>query len=172
MPTAKTVTVDIIRDEVFDDAPDDTQIARWCELAQQQAGPSLAAADARPVQLVVRLVGKEVSAELNSHFRHKNSATNVLSFPGDLPSVVTDHLEYIPLGDLLICPEVLRTEAQEQHKSLADHWAHILVHGVLHLNGFDHQNDADAEKMETLEINILAQMAVANPYIDRSIETA
>lgn len=172
MPTAKTVTVDVIRDETFADAPDDAQIARWCELAQQQADQALGTADTRPVQIAVRLVDTQVSAELNGQYRHKNMPTNVLSFPGDLPAVVTDQLAYLPLGDLLVCPEVLRHEASEQHKPLTDHWAHILVHGVLHLNGFDHQNDDEAEHMEALEIRILAQMAISNPYIDRSIETA
>jgi probable rRNA maturation factor len=172
MPIAKTVTVDVIRDETFADAPDDAQIAQWCELAQQQADQTLGTTDTRPVQLAVRLVDTQVSAELNGQYRHKNTPTNVLSFPGDLPSVVTDQLECVPLGDLLICPEVLRQEAREQHKRLADHWAHILVHGVLHLNGFDHQTDEDAQQMEAIEINILAQMAIADPYIDRSIETA
>lgn len=172
MPAAKTVTVDVIRDETFDDAPDDAQIAMWCEIAQQQADQELGSVDTRPVQIAVRLVGSQISAELNSQYRHKNSATNVLSFPGDLPTVVTDQLDSIPLGDLLICPEVLRQEAREQNKSLSGHWAHILVHGVLHLNGFDHQTDEDAEEMEAIEINILERMAIANPYIDRSSESA
>ncbi|MCK9635020.1 MAG: rRNA maturation RNase YbeY [Methylobacter tundripaludum] len=111
-------------------------------------------------EIVVRIVDEQESADLNEQYRHKSGPTNILSFPVDLPPGIELNL----LGDLVICAPVLEKEAQEQGKLLADHWAHIVVHGVLHLLGYDHIDDAEAELMENKEIAILNKLQINNPY--------
>jgi len=108
--------------------------------------------------------------ELNAQYRNKDQLTNVLSFPADMPVLPDDASEHktLVLGDIIICPEVLITEAQEQHKALEHHWAHMLVHSVLHLNGLDHNDENSAEAMEQLEIRILSKLGIANPYLAAS----
>jgi len=110
--------------------------------------------------VVIRLVDEQESQQLNSQYRHKNSPTNVLSFPFDAPVQVKDN----HLGDLVICVPVVNREAGEQGKSANDHWAHMVVHGMLHLLGYDHINDNDAQIMEQQEIILLARMNIHNPY--------
>jgi len=114
----------------------------------------------KDTELVVRIVDEQESAELNQQYRHKQGPTNILSFPVDLP----DGIELDLLGDLVICAPVLEREALQQHKALVDHWAHIIIHGVLHLLGYDHIDDAEAEQMEALEIAILSKLNIKNPY--------
>ena len=118
-----------------------------------------------PLELVVRIVDEAESAQLNETYRHKTGPTNVLSFPSDLP----DTLDLPLLGDLVVCAPVVAREAAEQHKPLMDHWAHMVVHGVLHLRGFDHQADAEAAEMESMERDILAGLDIADPYAEDSI---
>ena len=120
----------------------------------------------KPVVVCIRIVDEQESALLNSQYRHKDYATNVLSFANDLPSNILDTLEEIPLGDLAICAPVVEREANEQNKQLHSHWAHMVIHGVLHLQGFDHESETEAEEMETLECAILAKLGLANPYIE------
>ena len=110
-------------------------------------------------ELTVRIVGKSEAAELNERWRKGNGPTNVLSFPAGTP-------EQIPelLGDIVICAPVIKKEALQQHKDLTAHWAHMVVHGVLHLLGFDHDKPKNAKKMEALEIRILQDLGYANPY--------
>ena len=112
-------------------------------------------------EIVIRIVDTAESQYLNETYRHKQGATNILSFPVDIP----DGIELDLLGDLVICAPVLEQEAREQHKVLADHWAHIVVHGVLHLLGYDHIDDAEAELMEAKEISILNLLTIKNPYL-------
>mgnify|MGYP000039891206 CR=1 FL=1 len=104
---------------------------------------------------------------LNRDYRHKDKATNVLSFPmwNSLDEIPADVGE-TPLGDIIIAFETIAREAKEQDKTLADHFSHMLVHGFLHLLGYDHIDDPDAVIMEALEINILKKLAIANPYND------
>ena len=97
---------------------------------------------------------------MNRQYRGKDYATNVLSFPAELPRGVTSPL----LGDLVVCAPVVAREAREQGKPPRDHYAHLTVHGVLHLLGFDHQNERDATRMETLETRVLAALGIADPY--------
>lgn len=126
-----------------------------------QAWVSAALAEFREeAELVVRVVGVEEIQELNRTYRHKDAPTNVLSFPFDVP----DGVELPILGDIVVCHQIVIDEAREQNKSLDAHWAHMVVHGVLHLLGFDHIDDAEAEEMEALEVKILAGLAYANPY--------
>lgn len=106
------------------------------------------------------------SHELNMQYRGKDKPTNVLSFPSDIPEEILEMLDARPLGDLVICIPVVLQEAEEQQKTPIDHFTHLLVHGVLHLLGYDHElGDVEAEEMESLEIEILAKLDIANPYI-------
>ena len=132
--------------------PDEQQIQGWVDAALQNH-PS-------DTEIVVRIVDEQESAELNQQYRHKSGPTNILSFPVELP----DGIELDLLGDLVICAPVLEKEAIEQQKVLADHWAHIIIHGVLHLLGYDHIEDDEAEVMESKEISILNTLKIANPY--------
>lgn len=105
------------------------------------------------------------SQELNLQYREKDKPTNVLSFPSDIPEEMLSLLDAEPLGDLVICIPVVLQEATEQQKTPSDHFTHLLVHGILHLLGYDHEtNEAEAEEMEALEIEILKKLGIANPY--------
>jgi probable rRNA maturation factor len=115
-------------------------------------------------ELSVRVVDEGESAELNLRYRNKQGSTNVLSFPADLPDFLQQSLELPLLGDLVICAPVVEREAQQQNKSLDAHWAHMLIHGSLHLIGYDHIDDQDAENMEALETNILTGLNFPPPY--------
>lgn len=117
-------------------------------------------------ELAVRMVSPAESRRLNARYRGRNQPTNVLSFPppampgGTQPGARA-------LGDLVICPGVLRGEARAQAKALKAHWAHLIVHGALHLIGYDHQGEADARRMERREIAVLRRLGFANPYLER-----
>jgi len=114
----------------------------------------------RPAEVSIRIVGAREGRALNRRYRGRDYATNVLSFPAELPSGIQSPL----LGDIVICAPVLAREAREQGKSVRDHYAHLTVHGVLHLLGFDHQNDRDAAQMEALEKRVLARLGINDPY--------
>lgn len=115
-----------------------------------------------PAQVSLRIVGAAESRKLNREWRGKDYATNVLSFPaGD---VVMPREELPSLGDLAICVPVVTREAKQQHKESDAHWAHMVVHGVLHLLGYDHENERDANLMETCEKKILGQFGFTDPY--------
>ncbi|MDP1970605.1 MAG: rRNA maturation RNase YbeY, partial [Methylobacter sp.] len=122
------------------DQPDQQQIQLWIDTALDDYE--------QDTEIVVRIVDEQESAELNEQYRHKSGPTNILSFPVDLP----EGIELDLLGDLVICAPVVEKEALEQDKLLAHHWAHIIVHGVLHLLGYDHIDDDEAELMENKEI--------------------
>jgi len=138
-------------------APRRADIASW-------AGEALGRRAANR-EVSVRLVGRAESRKLNAHYRGKDYATNVLSFPA-LPAAIAPKSSDAtqPLGDLVICPPVLRVEAREQRKTLRAHWAHLVVHGSLHLIGYDHEDDADAQRMERREIAVLRKLGFTNPY--------
>lgn len=133
--------------------PDKEQIQQWVDAALQGYG--------RDTEIVVRIVDVHESAQLNKQYRHKPGPTNILSFPADIPEGIGLNL----LGDLVVCAPVVEREALEQQKPLSHHWAHIIVHGVLHLLGYDHIKDDEAEVMEGMEINILQALNITNPYL-------
>lgn len=112
-------------------------------------------------ELTVRIVDTEESHQLNHDYRGKDKPTNVLSFPFEVPP----GMELDLLGDLIICRQVVEKEAEEQNKPLLAHWAHMVVHGSLHLLGYDHIEDDEAEEMESLETEIMQSMGFEDPYI-------
>jgi len=124
-------------------------------------------------ELGVRVVGSAESRRLNARYRGNDKPTNVLSFPpaplpdrangGQIPRDGRDG-DLRPLGDLVICAQVVRSEAREQRKPLEAHWAHLVVHGALHLIGYDHEREAEARRMERREIAVLRRLGFANPY--------
>jgi probable rRNA maturation factor len=116
------------------------------------------------VTVGLRIVDADEGEQINQQYRGRDYATNVLSFGSELPDVVLDTLDEIPLGDLVICAPVVEREATEQGKPLPAHWAHMLVHGLLHLHGFDHEVDEQASVMEALETRILTEMGFDDPY--------
>jgi probable rRNA maturation factor len=111
-------------------------------------------------EITIRCVDKKESTYLNETFRHKKGPTNILSFPFAPPPGFFSPL----LGDLVICAALLNQEAKQQQKTLLAHWAHLIIHGCLHLLGYDHSDSADALKMETLEIQLLEELGYENPY--------
>ncbi|RBD96949.1 rRNA maturation RNase YbeY, partial [Xanthomonas oryzae] len=114
----------------------------------------------READLAVRLVDEKEGCSLNHHYRGKDYATNVLSFPAELPEGLPKGIKMPLLGDLVICAPVVAREAAEQGKSLAAHYAHLTVHGTLHLLGWDHDDDKEADAMEQLEREILADLGI------------
>lgn len=139
--------------------PSEQQCQQWLEqfLPEFQAD----------AELTVRIVDEDESQQLNHDYRGKDKPTNVLSFPFEVPEHLPEEIEFPLLGDLVICAQVVETEAKEQNKSLNAHWAHMLLHGSLHLLGYDHIEDNEADEMENLEIKILQKMGFPNPYNDQ-----
>lgn len=134
-------------------APARAKLRRWASAALGPRGNGC--------ELAVRAVSQPEMRRLNRHFRGKDKPTNVLSFP----AVAAPGVRPVPLGDVVICPAVLRREATEQGKPLEAHWAHLVVHGVLHLAGYDHEDDADARRMERREVTVLRSLGYRNPYL-------
>lgn len=124
----------------------------------------------KPVSVGIRIVDEHESAQLNRDYRGKDYATNVLSFSHDLPEMILDALDEHPLGDLAICAPVVLREAVEQSKPAHAHWAHMVIHGLLHLQGHDHEVEAQADKMETLERSILKALGFPDPYQEKTLE--
>ncbi|SIO06273.1 probable rRNA maturation factor [Sulfurivirga caldicuralii] len=136
--------------------PTEEQVTQWAQTALSRAG--------RSGDLTVRIVSPEEIQALNATYRGKDQPTNVLSFPFEIPQDVADALDDAYLGDVAICAEVVANEAEAQGKPLTAHWAHMVVHGTLHLLGFDHIKPDQAQEMERLETEILAELGFANPY--------
>jgi probable rRNA maturation factor len=149
------VDVQIASDE--DDLPGQPELRTWARAALGD--------DRQDSELTIRIVDEKESALLNSRYRRKDGATNVLSFPYDSPPGIDMPL----LGDIVICAPVVRREAKEQSKIERSHWAHMVVHGSLHLLGFDHEQEEEARKMEAMETRILSDLGFDNPYESRDI---
>jgi probable rRNA maturation factor len=154
----------LVLDETQYVVPSEKDIQAWADAALTQ----LKRTD-RDWQMTVRLVEAAEIRQLNQDYRHKNGATNVLSFPFDAPPGMPEGLCEEMLGDLVICASVVQYEAKQQHKQLEAHWAHMIVHGTLHLLGYDHVIDAEAEIMESAEIAILQGLGYANPYAEAHV---
>ena len=154
-----TVTVDVQIASDAGDLPDEEQLRHWVESALQASNES----NASGFEISVRLVDEKEIRELNKRYRQQDKATNVLSFPFDeLDGMPEESIS--PLGDLVICAPVVTREASQQDKAILDHWAHLVIHGTLHLLGHDHEHEAQAAIMETLEMNILREFGIENPY--------
>ncbi len=138
---------------VLDAGPVEADIQRWVEAVLKHEKQ-------KNMELTLRIVDEAESTALNSQYRNKDYPTNVLSFNYDIPAEVQMNL----LGDLVICAPVVQREAAEQGKQEQAHWAHMIIHGTLHLLGFDHLNDQEAQKMEQHEIAILAELGFPDPY--------
>ena len=147
-----TLIVDIQMASASEEAPDPQSIERWVGAAIGNQRES--------TELSVRIVDAEEGQALNEQFRGSTGATNVLSFPFENESP-----QPLPLiGDIVICAPVVAKEAREQNKALNAHWAHMMIHGVLHLLGYDHQNENDANLMESLETEIMQGLGFPPPY--------
>jgi probable rRNA maturation factor len=147
-----TLIVDIQMASASEEAPDPQSIERWVSAAINNQRDS--------TELSIRIVDTEEGRALNEQFRGSTGATNVLSFPFENESP-----EPLPLiGDIVICAPVVRKEASDQNKTLNAHWAHMIIHGVLHLLGYDHQNETDANLMESLETEIMQGLGFPPPY--------
>ena len=145
------------------------QLEQWAQLA-------LRIADSE-AEITIRIVDDEESNELNLQYRGKDKPTNVLSFPFEQPEFDDPELaaemaaelgDVNYLGDLVVNAQLVAQEAIQQHKNVIDHWAHLVIHGTLHLQGFDHIEDDEAEAMETLEVQLLATLNITNPYVAKN----
>lgn len=139
--------------------PEPEQFELWARLALNEVNADC--------ELTIRLVDATESADLNASYRGKTNPTNVLSFPFESPVPMEPRL----VGDLVICVPVVVTEAEEQRKAVTDHWAHLVIHGCLHLLGYDHIEADEAEQMESLEIKLLKSINIANPYLEQGEQT-
>lgn len=157
MHTALEVQLEIQIASTCTDIPDMQQLQLWVDSCLQLANFKTEYVP----ELSMRIVEPDEARALNLTWRGKDYATNVLSFPSDLPP----ELPMTVLGDIAICAAVVAQEAISQNKPLIAHWAHIVIHGLLHLLGFDHQDESQAQQMEDLEIYILQQLGYPNPYL-------
>jgi len=152
--------------ESIEEPPPSSLLQEWAQAAWQgnEVTESLVS---------LRIVSAAESQQLNNDYRAKNKPTNVLSFPMQMDEAFSmpEIMPEIILGDLAICAEVVASEAQQQQKPLLSHWAHMMVHGMLHLQGFDHIEETQAEQMEALESQIMQQLGFADPYLITSSNT-
>ncbi len=147
-----STTVNIERACKYSSIPPDFYIKKWVQTVKEH--------QEKEGEVCVYIVGEEESASLNYTWRNKEGSTNVLSFPAQTP----ENFPVLLLGDIAICAPVVEREATEQTKTLDAHWAHMVIHGTLHLLGYDHINDKDALEMETLEIHIMNKLGFPDPY--------
>ena len=145
--------IDLQNDALLAIIPSQRQFASWVILSLQQ--------EFADIEQTIRIVDESESRALNHRYRQIDKPTNVLAFPAD-----PDHLDYACLGDLIICAPLVEREAEAQGKEPLAHWAHLVVHGMLHLQGFDHDDEGAAARMEAQEIKILDTLGYTNPYND------
>jgi len=150
-----TIDVAVQRATACEPLPADEDFERWARAALRGRDSA---------ELTIRLVGRAESRRLNRQYRGKDAETNVLSFPADLPAGIGVDLGLDLLGDVVICAARVAEEAREQGKSEPAHWAHLTIHGVLHLLGYDHECAEDAAVMEGLEVDLLESLGIPNPY--------
>lgn len=152
------LTLDLINDTEHT-LPEEAEFKRWIETALKTAKYD------KPSDVAIRFVENEEIQTLNREYRDKDKPTNVLSFPFEVPDFIDEHIP--TLGDIIIAMDIIIQEAAEQEKTVNAHLTHMTVHGTLHLLGFDHITDEEAEEMEGLEIQILAELGLPNPYLER-----
>lgn len=151
------IDLQIATDEALESYPSLELMTKWATVALNTGGRN------KDSEITIRMVNSEEIHQLNSTYRHVDRPTNILSFPFELPEGVED----LPLlGDLVVCKEVLERECKEQNKTLEEHFAHLIVHGCLHLIGYDHIEEEDAKEMEPLEIKAMEELGYDNPYKD------
>ncbi|AXA33485.1 rRNA maturation RNase YbeY [Francisella adeliensis] len=148
--------LNIINDDEYP-IPSTDKLLKCFELVTNHSGLELASVN-------VNIVSNDEIQQINSDFRNKDKPTNIISFEFEKPEGLPDEIANDFLGDIVIAPDVLKKEAIEQNKPLDNHWCHIFIHGLLHLLGFDHIENKQAEEMESLEIELLAKLNIANPY--------
>ncbi len=147
------IDIDIQYATDWPDIPDESKFRQWVETALKDLKENAA--------LTIRVVDEQEGTQLNEQWRKSSGPTNVLSFPHEGVKEITQEL----LGDIVICAPIVGREAIEQNKDNHAHWAHMVIHGILHLNGFDHVDSGDADRMENLEISILKELNIGNPYL-------
>ncbi len=149
--------------------PDTGELIEWinCALAHRKTEVKPHKTD----ELTLRIVNIEEMTELNRRYRGKDSATNVLSFPFEYPPGIPDDPDQQILGDIVICAPVMHSESFHQNKSIKAHWAHLIIHGTLHLLGYDHISNTEAQQMEQLETQLLNNLKFPDPYKHPSFET-
>ncbi len=157
MSNNKTARIEIQYAISSDGLPTEAELTLWAQAALNSIADSTG-------EITLRVVDAEETRALNHSYRGKDSPTNVLSFPFEMPEGLPLAAQDLILGDIALCADVIAEESQEQNKVLTHHWAHMVVHGVLHLLGFDHIGDSDAAIMEKLEIDILASLGIPDPY--------
>lgn len=148
-----SISEDLISEmpELNDDIPESALIQCWATAAYLNDTPAVAS---------VYVTTEEEIQQLNKQYRDKDKTTNVLSFPIESP----DEIDVCLLGDIVLCASIIKQEARQQIKTEESHWAHMVVHSMLHLQGYDHIEDEEAEEMEQLEVEILNQLGFSNPY--------
>ncbi len=162
MGESRSVSVELQVASRVDSIPMKAEVQSWLEQAFQVGSRDTS----RQCEVAVRIVDEEESRKLNKQFRQQDEATNVLAFPAGSPDGITGlpEDEIQALGDLVICGPLVEEEAAEQGKTTASHWGHLLVHGMLHLLGYDHQTSSQAAEMEAMEKQLLADRGVDDPY--------
>lgn len=135
----------------FSDIPTKEQFQSWAAAIEST----------NDQEVTIRIVDEAEITELNNVYRKKPQATNVLAFPADIPA----EIELPLIGDIAICAPIVAQQAAEQGKSVVSHWAHLTLHGILHLQGYDHIDDAEAKIMENLEVQLMSKLGFPNPYV-------
>ena len=153
------VTVAISNDCGQHWVPSQQQCEQWLNCGLEAAGHG------EQCSISVSFIDSAASRALNNDYRGNDKPTNVLSFPADFPVQLRDQVEAFPLGDIVICAAIVELEAKAQSKELLAHWMHLTVHGLFHLLGYQHDDDANAAEMEKLEINTLERLGISNPYL-------
>jgi len=152
------VELEIQRATTSTNTPDDEQFQFWID--------AVPATQNHLLRFTIRIVDEEEARQLNHDYRNKDYATNVLSFRAELPDSLPPEIRQSQLGDILICAPVVMRESLEQRRLEADHWAHLTIHGVLHLLGYDHEQADEAAVMESLETETLKKLGISDPYLD------
>lgn len=158
---AVATNIQIALDKTAAVLPEKDQIQQWINTAVYLSGHRK---KENQIQITVRIVEEHEITQLNKDYRHKDGATNVLAFPFTPPPGMPEDEDINSLGDLIVCASVVEKEAKEQNKTILAHWSHMIIHGTLHLLGYDHQTDQEALEMESLENRVLAEFGYPDPY--------